>query len=124
MSDYWANFTAILSTLQTCTGMGIAEQRGTKHTGLFLPPDLTLRCTAAAHPGEAHARAYAHHHARRQGWPLPVIVAVGELEVEQEGIVCRSVQAVCIHQHLEAQAAASVKARRVHHAYRKGWRHP
>lgn len=70
--------------------------------------------------GRTHARIHAHHHAWCQGWPLPVVVTVRELEVEQQGTVCRRVQAVSVHQHLEAQTAPSIEARRVHHAYGKG----
>lgn len=69
--------------------------------------------------GGIHARVHAHHHAWSQGWPLPVVVTVRELEVEQQGTVCCRVQAVSVHQHLEAQTAPSIEAGRVHHAYGK-----
>ena len=34
---------------------------------------------------------------------------MGELQVEQQRTVCRRVQAVRVHQHLQAQAAVPVK---------------
>lgn len=55
--------------------------------------------------GETHT----HHGAGRQGGSLAVVVAVGELQVEQQSAVRRRVQAVRVHQHLQAQAAAPVK---------------
>lgn len=79
-----------------------------------------LRSELTRGGGGAHARVHAHHHAWCQGWPLPVVVTVRELEVEQQGTVCRRVQAVSVHQHLEAQTAPSIEAGRVHHAYGKG----
>lgn len=56
-----------------------------------------------------------HHHARRQGWPLPVVVAMGELQVEEQSTVRCRVQAVRVHQHLQAEAAVPVKPGGVHH---------
>lgn len=41
---------------------------------------------------------------------------MGELQVEEESAVGGRVQAVCVHQHLQAEAAVPVEARRVHHA--------
>lgn len=58
-----------------------------------------------------------HYHARCQGGPLPVVVAVGELQVEQQGAVRGRVQAVGVHQHLQAEAAAPIESGRVHHAW-------
>lgn len=59
---------------------------------------------------------HTHHHARRQGWPLPVVVAMGELQVEEQSAVRCRVQAVRVHQHLQAEAAVPVKSGWVHHA--------
>ena len=72
---------------------------------------------AAAGPRRGGAEMHTHHGAWRQGGPLPVVVAVGELQVEQQGAVRGRVQAVRVHQHLQAQAAVPVKSRGVHHAY-------
>lgn len=41
---------------------------------------------------------------------------MGKLEVEEQSTVRGCVQAVCVHQHLQAQAAVPVQSGRVHHA--------
>lgn len=54
-------------------------------------------------------KTHTHHGAGCQGGPLAVVVTVGELQVEQQRAVCCRVQAVRVHQHLQAQAAVPVK---------------
>lgn len=44
------------------------------------------------------------------------MVAMGELQVEEQSAVRGGVQAVGTHQHVQAEAAVPIEARRVHHA--------
>lgn len=100
---------------QNCPSPSNEQQRA-----LCLP---SLRADARLSSHGSHgsqrgcAQRQSHHYARRQRGPLPVVVTVGELQVEEQSAVCSRIQAVSVHQHLQAKAAAPVEPRRVHHAY-------